>query len=162
MTGPMDTVLAFHNAFRRDIETIDAAALGLARGEAGHEAALERCRFLNEMLVWHAHGEELATFPALEAVAPLVAEAYLRDHRGLDDAYEALNDAVSAGDTLQAARPGTGLSPSWALHGGTASPFRTKGEPQVALVPPVQLCYPPSGTVRERLAGSVTMQGGLP
>jgi hypothetical protein len=54
--------------------------------------------------VWHAQGEELAIFPAIEAVAPSVAEAYERDHRGLDAAFEALNAAVSAGDTLETAR----------------------------------------------------------
>ena len=56
------------------------------------------------MLVWHAHGEELAVFPAVEAVAPLVAEAYERDHRGLDAAFDALNAAVSANDVLATAR----------------------------------------------------------
>ena len=56
------------------------------------------------MLVWHAHGEELAIFPALEAVAPSVAEAYERDHRGLDAAFDALNAAVSAHDALATAR----------------------------------------------------------
>jgi hypothetical protein len=54
--------------------------------------------------VWHAKGEELAIFPALEAVAPLVAEAYERDHRGLDAAFEALSAAVDAHDALETAR----------------------------------------------------------
>lgn len=48
MATPLDAVTAIHNAFRRDIANIDAAAL--------------------------------------EEVAPSVAEAYLRDHRGLDAA----------------------------------------------------------------------------
>ena len=61
---------------------------GAARGTPGHETALERFRFFNEVLVWHAHGEELAIFPAVEGVAPLVAEAYEKDHRGLDAAFE--------------------------------------------------------------------------
>jgi hypothetical protein len=104
MADPIDTVMAFHNAFRRDIAAIDAAALAAARGKPGLAAAVERFRFLNEVLVWHATGEELAIFPALEAVAPLVAEAYLRDHRGLDANFEALSDAVSARDPLQTAR----------------------------------------------------------
>ncbi len=56
------------------------------------------------MLVWHAHGEELAIFPALETVAPLVAEAYIQDHHGLDAAFEAMDAAVSAGDALATAR----------------------------------------------------------
>jgi hypothetical protein len=36
----------------------------------------------------------------VEAVAPLVAEAYERDHRGLDAAFNALNAAASANDVL--------------------------------------------------------------
>jgi hypothetical protein len=56
------------------------------------------------VLVWHAEGEELAIFPAIEAVAPSVAEAYERDHRWLDAAFDALNAAVSAGDALETAR----------------------------------------------------------
>ncbi len=83
---------------------IDTAALGTARGEPGLSSELERFRFFNEVLVWHTHGEEIAIFPALEAVAPLVAEAYERDHKGLDEAFDAMNSAVSAGDTLQTAR----------------------------------------------------------
>jgi hypothetical protein len=104
MTEPLDAVLAIHNAFRRDIERIDAAALGSARGQPGLEPELERYQFLNEVLVWHADGEELAIFPALEAVAPSVAEAYERDHRGLDAAFDVLDAAYSAGDALQTAR----------------------------------------------------------
>jgi hypothetical protein len=104
MTGPIDAITAIHNAFRKDMEGIDAAALGAARGTPGLEATLERFRFLNEILVVHAHGEEIAVFPALDAVAPLVSEAYEKDHRGLDAAFEDLNEAVSAGDALATAR----------------------------------------------------------
>jgi hypothetical protein len=104
MTGPIDAITAFHNAFRRDMELIDSAALATAQGKPGHAPAIERFRFFNEVLVWHAHGEELAIFPALEGIAPLVAEAYERDHRGLDAAFDALNAAVSAHDPLLTAR----------------------------------------------------------
>jgi hypothetical protein len=104
MTGPIDAITAIHNAFRKDMEGIDAAALGAARGQQGLEATLERYRFFNEVLVLHADGEELAVFPALETVAPLVSEPYEKDHRGLDAAFEALNEAVSAGDALATAR----------------------------------------------------------
>ena len=75
-----------------------------ARGKPGLEATVERFRFFNEVLEWHAHGEELAIFPALEAVAPSVAEAYEKDHRALDAAFVALNNAVSARDALETAR----------------------------------------------------------
>ena len=104
MAVPLDAVMAIHNAFRRDMEGIDAAALNSARGTPGLAAMVERFRFFNEVLVWHAHGEELAIFPAVEAVAPLVAEAYERDHRGLDAAFDALSAAVSAQDALDTAR----------------------------------------------------------
>jgi len=104
MTGPIDAITAFHNAFRKDMAGIDATALAMARGKAGLEAQLERFRFYNEVLVWHAHGEELAIFPALETVAPAVAEAYIIDHHGLDAAFDALNLAVSSHDALETAR----------------------------------------------------------
>jgi hypothetical protein len=104
MTGPIDAILAIHNAFRADMNIIDAAALGSARGKAGLAPTIERFRFFNEILVWHAHGEELAIFPVVEIVAPSVAEAYERDHRGLDATFDALNEAVSAGDALETAR----------------------------------------------------------
>ena len=104
MTEPLDAVMAIHNAFRRDMGGIDAAALDSARGVAGLTPAVERFRFFNEVLVWHAHGEELAVFPAVEAVAPSVAEAYERDHRGLDAAFDALDAAVAARDALETAR----------------------------------------------------------
>jgi hemerythrin-like domain-containing protein len=104
MTGPIDAVVAIHNAFRKDMEQIDAAALESARGKPGLLEIVERFRFFNEVLEWHAHGEELAIFPALEEVAPDVAEAYEKDHRALDAAFDALNKAVSVHDALETAR----------------------------------------------------------
>jgi hypothetical protein len=104
MIEPIDGILVFHNAFRQDMTRIDTAALETARGKTGLTAELERFRFFNEILVWHAHGEELAIFPALDAVVPLVAEAYLRDHHFLDVAYDRLNAAVTADDPLETAR----------------------------------------------------------
>jgi hypothetical protein len=104
MAEPLDAVKAIHNAFRRDIDMIDAAALDAARGKPGLAPQVERFRFLNEVLVWHAQGEELAIFPAIEVVAPSVAEAYERDHRGLDVAFDVLSAAVSAADALETAR----------------------------------------------------------
>jgi Hemerythrin HHE cation binding domain len=104
MAQPLDAVLAFHNAFRRDMSAIDSAALDSARGKPGLSPTIERFRFFNDVLVWHAKGEELAIFPALEAVAPSVAEAYERDHRGLDAAFDALNAASTAHDALEIAR----------------------------------------------------------
>ncbi|MGW8315642.1 MAG: hemerythrin domain-containing protein [Bacteroidales bacterium] len=104
MAHPLDAIVAIHNAFRHDIKDIDVGALEWARGNPGQEAIVERFRFLNEVLVWHAHGEELAIFPLVETVAPLVAEAYEKDHRGLDAAFITLNDAVSDHNALDTAR----------------------------------------------------------
>src|SRR5690349_18998338 len=95
MPGPIDAVMAMHNAFRRDMSLVDAAALDAARGKPGLAATVERFRFFNEVLEWHAHGE---------AVAPSVAEAYEKDHRALDAAFVALSNAVSARDALDTAR----------------------------------------------------------
>jgi len=104
MPSPLDAVMAIHNAFRRDMATIDAAARDAAHGKPGLAAIVERFRFFNEVLDWHAHGEEASIFPALEDVAPLVAEAYEKDHRGLDACFAALTNAVSAKDPIDTAR----------------------------------------------------------
>jgi hypothetical protein len=104
MTQPLDVIMAFHNAFRRDMETIDTAALEAARGIAGLTSTIERYRFFNEILIWHATGEEKEIYPVLESAAPLVAEAYVMDHHGLDAAGEGLDAAVASGDPLQTAR----------------------------------------------------------
>lgn len=104
MAEPVDAIRAFHNAFRNDMERIDEAALNSAQGTEGLAETIERFRFFNEMLVWHAHGEELAVFPAIEQVAPLVAEAYLIDHHGLDEAFLELSSSYAAHDPLKTAR----------------------------------------------------------
>jgi hemerythrin-like domain-containing protein len=104
MVEPVDAIRAIHNAFRNDLRQIDAAALEWARGKEGLTATIERFRFYNEVLVWHAHGEELAIFPAVEKVAPLVAEAYLKDHHGLDMAFDELNRSYAARNPLMTAR----------------------------------------------------------
>lgn len=104
MAVPLDAIRAIHNAFRKDMTAIDAAAHIAARGRGSLDLVVKRYTFFNEVLVWHASGEEESVFPALENVAPLVAEAYERDHRGLDSLFESLNKAVNASDTLAIAR----------------------------------------------------------
>jgi hemerythrin HHE cation binding domain-containing protein len=104
MAGPIDAVLAIHNAFRHDIELIDAAALESARGRPSLAGTVERFRFFHEVLDWHAHGEDAVISPLLESVAPSVYETYEQDHRALDKAFDVLNQAVSARDPLETAR----------------------------------------------------------
>jgi hypothetical protein len=116
MVGPIDAVVAIHNAFRADMVAIDEAALAAARGAPGLEATVERFHFFNEVLEWHAHGEEMAIFTALEDVAPCVAEAYEKDHRGLDAAFLALSNAVSARDAIETARATAAFRFHLAIH----------------------------------------------
>jgi hypothetical protein len=104
MAVPLDAIRAIHNAFRKDMEAIDAAAYSAASGHGGLDLISKRYTFFNEVLVWHATGEEKSVFPALESVAPLVAEAYERDHRGLDSLFDWLHKAVNVSDPVEIAR----------------------------------------------------------
>jgi len=104
MSGPTDAVLAIHNAFRADMAQIDAAALESAQGKPGLEVIVERFRFFNEVLEWHAQGEDAVILPLLESVAPSVYDTYEMDHRALDVAFEALSSAVSVHDPIETAR----------------------------------------------------------
>jgi hypothetical protein len=104
MAVPLDAIRAIHNAFRKDLAAIDAAANSAAQGLGNLDMVSKRYTFFNEILVWHASGEEENVFPALEKVAPLVAEAYERDHRGLDSLFELLHKAVNASNPLQITR----------------------------------------------------------
>jgi hypothetical protein len=118
MAKPLDAVTAIHNALRGDMEGIDATALEAARGNAGLALTVERFQFFNEVLVWHHQGEELGIFPAMEKVAPSVAEAYEIDHRGLDTAFKNLSAAVSAHDRLETARASAAFKFHLDLHLG--------------------------------------------
>ena len=104
MAVPLDGIRAIHHAFRKDLAAIDSSAYLSARQGSNTEGILRRYSFFNEVLVWHASGEEENVFPAVDKVAPLVAEAYEWDHRGLDNLYIALNKAVMGKDKLDIAR----------------------------------------------------------
>jgi Hemerythrin HHE cation binding domain len=104
MAVPLDAIRAFHNAFRKDMAAMDAAAYAAAAGQGDLSFVHSRYVFFNEILDWHARGEEIAVFPAIESVAPLVAEPYERDHRGLDSLSELLHKTVQASDLLATAR----------------------------------------------------------
>jgi hemerythrin-like domain-containing protein len=116
MAVPLDAIRAIHNAFRKDMAAIDAAAYSAARGQGSLDLVLKRYTFFGEILVWHADGEEEYVFPALENVAPLVAEAYERDHRGLDSLHESLKKAINARDTLAIARATAALDFHLSIH----------------------------------------------
>jgi len=117
MTVPLDAIRAIHNAFRKDMAAMDASAYEAARGRAGLGLGLvlDRYFLFNEVLVWHANGEEEFVFPALESVAPLMSEAYERDHRGLDSVFESLHEAVTKSDPLASARATAAFNFTWAF-----------------------------------------------
>ena len=86
-----------------DMVRIDTASYESAQGKKGLAATIERFRFFNEILVWHATGEEVAVFTTLEC-RPFVAEAYEKDPRGLDRAFDELNASYSSHDALKTTR----------------------------------------------------------
>lgn len=104
MAVPLDSIRAFHNAFRKDIKVIDEAANSAAKGQSGLDLVVKRYSFFNEILVFHGRAEEEFVFPAVESVAPLVAEAYERDHRGLDTLFDWLQKAIDVSDVLAIVR----------------------------------------------------------
>jgi hypothetical protein len=104
MVIPYDAVRAFHHAFRKDIAQMDAASNTAAQGSGNLDFILNRYSFFNEVLAWHALGEDEFVFPAVEKVAPLVSEPYQRDHRGLDSLSASLEKAVKASDALETTR----------------------------------------------------------
>jgi len=116
MTVPVDAIRSVHNAFRKDMAQIDAAALDLARENPDAGIAFSRFRFFDEVLNWHAKGEEAGVFPALEKIAPDVAWAYEQDHRGLDDACATLKQSYADRDLLQTARASAALHFHLKIH----------------------------------------------
>jgi hypothetical protein len=73
---------------------------------------------MNEILDYHARGEEAAVFPAVDNVAPLVARAYLMDHRELDKMVESLEAMrlQKSPDPLRATRATAVLNSHLRIH----------------------------------------------
>jgi hypothetical protein len=104
MPVPLDAIRAIHNAFRSDMSGMDKAADSAAHKSGNLDLVLKRYNFFNEVLVWHAVGEEKFVFPAVEKVAPLVSQPYEQDHRGLDSLFERLDKAIKSNDLIEIAR----------------------------------------------------------
>ncbi len=116
MSGPIDIVRSLHNAFCRDIFQIDDVAFKIARGGGDQAVVLDRLTLMGEVLDYHARGEEAAVFPAVDKVAPLVAKAYLMDHRELDVMVSGLEAMRKAPDPLTMARATAVLSSHLRIH----------------------------------------------
>ena len=69
-----------------------------------------------EILDYHARGEEAAVFPAVDKLTPLVAQAYLLDHRELDTMVSRLETMRKTPDALITARATAVLESHLRIH----------------------------------------------
>ncbi len=116
MVMPLDVIPSFHQAFRNDMRLIDDAAYNAATGDGNLAPVVERLRFFSEILKWHADGENELVFPAMDKVAPLVAQGYLHDHHEFDTMTEGLAKITAASDSLVAARETAALTAVLRIH----------------------------------------------
>jgi iron-sulfur cluster repair protein YtfE (RIC family) len=118
MSGPLDIVHSFHNAFRRDMAYIDDSIVSIAHSGGDLTTSLERLHILGEILDYHAQGEETAVFPAVEKLAPQVVNAYIMDHRELDTMVNGLEAIRQTQDPLITARATAVLRSHLRIHLG--------------------------------------------
>ena len=116
MVTPLDVMPSFHQALRNDMQVIDDLAYSAAAGDGNLTPVVERLRFFSEILMWHAAGEDELVFPAMDRVAPLVAQAYLHDHHEFDTMTQGLAKITSASDALVAARATAELTAVLRIH----------------------------------------------
>jgi hypothetical protein len=116
LSGPIDIVRSLHNAFRRDSYQIDDSVFKIARDGGDLTSVLDRLHIMNEVLGYHARGEEAAVFPAVDNVAPLVAKAYLMDHRELDIMVNGLEAMRKMPNPLATARATAVLNSHLRIH----------------------------------------------
>ena len=113
---PIDLVRCFHNAFRKDITQIDTAVFTATRSGGDLSPLFNRLQILGEVLDYHARGEEAAVFPAIDKLTPHVAQAYLIDHRELDNMVNGLETIRKAPDPIAAARATAVLQSHLRIH----------------------------------------------
>jgi hemerythrin-like domain-containing protein len=116
MSRPIDVIRCFHNAFRRDISQIDDIVFRIARDNGDLASGMDRLHTMNELLDYHARGEEAAVFPAVDKVAPQVARPYLMDHRELDNMTSGLETIRKNPDPLTTARATAVLGSFLRIH----------------------------------------------
>ena len=116
MVTPLDVIPSFHQALRNDMKIIDDAAYKAAAEDGNLAPVVERLRFFSEILMWHAAGEDELVFPAMDKVAPLVAQGYLHDHNEFDMMTQGLARMVAASDPLVAAREMAAMTAVLRIH----------------------------------------------
>ncbi|MGD0159368.1 MAG: hemerythrin domain-containing protein [Candidatus Bathyarchaeia archaeon] len=107
---------SLHNAFRRDVSQIDNSVFTVARSGGDLAPVFDRLHIMGEVLDYHARGEEAAVFPAVDKVAPLVAKAYLMDHRELDTMVGGLETMRKTPDPLTTVRATAVLASHLRIH----------------------------------------------
>jgi len=103
MVKPLDVIPSSHQALRNSMRKIDDAAYKAEAEDGNLAPAVEQLRFFSEILKRHADGEDALVFPAMDRVAPPVAQAYLHDHNEFDAMTESLAKITAASDALVAA-----------------------------------------------------------
>jgi iron-sulfur cluster repair protein YtfE (RIC family) len=116
LSGPIDIVRCFHNAFRRDVFQIDASTFKLVKEGGDLAPIFDRLHTVAEILDYHAQGEEAAVFPAVDKLTPFVARAYFLDHRELDNMTNGLETMQKAPDPLVTARATAALESHLKIH----------------------------------------------
>ena len=116
MVTPLDVIPSFHQALRNDMKLIDAAAYKAAAEGSDLAPVVKRLGFFTEVLMWHAAGEDELVFPAMDKVAPLVAQGYLHDHNEFDMMTEGLARMAATSDPLIAARETAAMTAVLRIH----------------------------------------------
>ena len=113
---PIDVVLSIHNGLRRGFYAIDRSVLSTARAHGDMIPTLDKLGLLGELLGYHAKGEEAAVFPAVDKLTPFVSQAYLIDHRELDDMINGFEAIRETPDALDAARATAVINSQLRIH----------------------------------------------
>ena len=116
MSRPIDIIRCFHTAFRRDMSQIDNIVNRTAREGGNLALVLDRLHTMNELLDYHAMGEEAAVFPAMDKLVPQLATPYLLDHRELDIMVDGLEKMRQNPDPLTTARATAVLDSFLRIH----------------------------------------------
>jgi len=95
---------------------IDTLVLNIAHDGGDMAPIFDRLQIISEILDYHAKGEEAAVFPAVDNIAPLVAQAYIMDHRELDNMVHGLEEIRKAPDPLTTARATAVLNSHLRIH----------------------------------------------
>lgn len=116
MSRPIDVIRCFHNAFRRDSSQINNSVFTSAQKGEDLTPLFGRLQIIGEILDYHAKGEEAAVFPAVDRLTPFVAQAYLIDHRELDNMVSRLEEIRKIPDPLTTLRATAVLESHLRIH----------------------------------------------